>query len=299
MTALELDTGAVDLDLTLAPLAMLPGDPTLRLARGRLDRATLTPEGPGTLTATWDTVARRAEVRTHGPGAQWLAGQAPATLGLLDDPAGFAPDRGPLRDLWRRYGGDRVGATGTLWHDLAWFVVQQRVARADAAAQWARLVRALGSPAPGVDGLLVPPSPQVVGRLAYEALHPLGIERQRATHLVEAARCAHRLHTRPDLAPATALATLGQVRGVGPWTLACLATVTYGSADTVVTGDSGIPSMVTWLLAGERRGDDARMLELLEPYRPHRYRVIRLAFAGRVHPPRRAPKAPAHPIRGR
>ena len=43
--------------------------------------------------------------------------------------------------------------------------------------------------------------------------------------------------------------------------------------------------MVSWLLAGERRADDARMLELLEPYRPHRYRVVRLAFAAGTRPP--------------
>jgi hypothetical protein len=57
--------------------------------------------------------------------------------------------------------------------------------------------------------------------------------------------------------------------------------------------------MVSWLLAGERRGDDARMLQLLEPYRPHRYRVVRLAFAGGTRPPRRAPRAPVHHIKVR
>ena len=299
MTDLVLDTGEVDLDLTLAPLAMLPGDPTLRLAPGRLDRATLTPEGPGALCVTWDRAEAVARVRATGPGAGWLAAQAPALLGLHDDASGFDPSHGPLRDLWRRHRGDRVGATGTLWHDLAWFVMQQRVTRAEAAAQWSRLVRTLGAPAPGTDGLFVPPAPQVVGRLAYDRLHPLGVERQRAQHLIDAARCAHRLHRTPPPDRDAALAALGQVRGVGPWTLACLASVTYGSADTVITGDSGIPSMLCWLLAGERRGDDARMLELLEPYRPHRYRVIRLAFAAGSRPPRRGHRAPVHHIRGR
>ena len=299
MTQLVLGTGGVDLDLTLAPLAMLAGDPTLRLGRGRLERATLTPLGPGTITVAWDRPAAKATVMTSGPGAAWLAGQAPALLGLLDDPTGFAPETGPLRDLWRRHRGDRVGATGTLWHDLAWFVLQQRVTRAEAATQWSRLVDAFGTRAPGTDGLLVPPAPEVVGRLTYERLHPLGIERQRAEHLIAAARCAYRLHHDADPDPDRALAALRQVRGVGPWTLACLASFTYGSADTVITGDSGIPSMVSWLLAGERRADDARMLQLLEPYRPHRYRVVRLAFAGGTRPPRRASRAPVHQIRGR
>lgn len=299
MTALLLATGEVDLDLTLAPMAMLARDPTLRLAPGRLDRATLTPQGPGTITVTWQPSAREAAVSTSGPGADWLARQAPSMLGLRDDPTGFEPRTGPLRDLWRRHRGDRVGATGTLWHDLAWFVVQQRVTRAEAAAQWSRLVHALGSPAPGAHGLMLPPAPEVVGRLTYDRLHPLGIERQRADNLIRAARCAHRLHRATGLDRDTALAALAQVRGIGPWTTSCLATSTFGSADTVITGDSGIPSMVAWLLAGERRADDSRMLELLEPYRPHRYRVVRLAFAGGARPPRRASRAPVHRIAGR
>lgn len=178
-------------------------------------------------------------------------------------------------------------------------MLQQRVTRGEAAEQWDRLVRALGTPAPGTDGLVLPPAPEAVGRLTYDRLHPLGIERQRADNLIAAARCAYGLHRTRDLNPDTALASLAQVRGVGPWTLACLATVTYGRADTVITGDSGIPSMVSWLLAGERRADDARMTELLEPFRPHRYRVVRLAFASGSRPPRRAPRAPVHDVRGR
>ena len=68
-----------------------------------------------------------------------------------------------------------------------------------------------------------------------------------------------------------AMPLLRSVPGIGPWTATCLAAQTWGDADTVVLGDDGIPSMVAWLLAGERRADDARMLELLEPFRPHRH----------------------------
>ncbi len=49
MRETSLETGEVDLGLVLAPLAMLPGDPTVRLASGRFVRSTLTPEGPGTI----------------------------------------------------------------------------------------------------------------------------------------------------------------------------------------------------------------------------------------------------------
>ena len=55
--------------------------------------------------------------------------------------------------------------------------------------------------------------------------------------------------------------------------------VSMGDADAVPTGDYHIPNTVAWVMAGEPRADDARMLELLEPYRGHRWRVIRLAKA--------------------
>ncbi|WP_336923517.1 DNA-3-methyladenine glycosylase family protein [Aquipuribacter sp. SD81] len=299
MSTFVLPTGEVDLGLVLAPLAMLTRDPTLRLVPGRMERATVTPDGTGTLVVQWDRDRPEARVTTHGDAAAWLAERAPAALGLLDDPTGFAPAARPLAELWRRHRGDRVGATGTLWHDLAWTVVQQRVTRQEAAATWYRLVHALGSPAPGVEGLLAPPDPVAVARLTYESLHRLGLERRRAEHLLAAARCAHRLHRLPDLDRTTATSALSAVRGVGQWTVSCLSCFTWGDADTVITGDAGIPSMVAWLLAGERRADDARMLQLLEPYRPHRYRVVRLAFAGGARPPRRGPRAPGHDIRHR
>ena len=82
---------------------------------------------------TWQ--AGTARVETSGPGARWLAGHAPGLLGCEDDVSGFAPAQPPLRDLWRRSAGDRIPRTGTVWHDLAWLVVQQRVSRTDAAEQ--------------------------------------------------------------------------------------------------------------------------------------------------------------------
>ena len=44
-------------------------------------------------------------------------------------------------------------------------------------------------------------------------------------------------------------------------------------------------------IADEERGDDERMLELLEPFRGHRGRVLRWILAAGRHPPRRAPRS--------
>jgi 3-methyladenine DNA glycosylase/8-oxoguanine DNA glycosylase len=291
--------GGIDLRSTLAPLAMLAQDPTVAAAPGRFARATLTPDGPATITVSWTEGGSEARVETVGDGAAWLADRAPALLGCHDDVRGFAPDAPPLRDLWRRHRGDRIARTATVWHDLAWTVVQQRVTRHDAAAQWRRLVVALGTPAPGGSGLVVPPEPATVARLGYHDLHRFGIERRRAEHLLHAARAAHRLPRLGDEPAERALPLLRAVPGIGPWTCTSLAVHTWGERDTVIVGDDGIPSMVGWLLAREARADDARMIELLEPHRPHRYRVVRLAFAARVRPPRHHPRGRRTDIRER
>jgi hypothetical protein len=47
---------------------------------------------------------------------------------------------------------------------------------------------------------------------------------------------------------------------------------------------------MAWALAGEPRADDARMLELLEPYRGQRGRVQRLLEVSGLRAPRSGPR---------
>ena len=49
--------------------------------------------------------------------------------------------------------------------------------------------------------------------------------------------------------------------------------------------------LVVFAFTGKRGGDDDAMLELLEPFRPHRGRAARLLKFGASGPPRRAPRA--------
>jgi 3-methyladenine DNA glycosylase/8-oxoguanine DNA glycosylase len=65
--------------------------------------------------------------------------------------------------------------------------------------------------------------------------------------------------------------------------------VACGDPDAVSLGDYHLPRLVAWLLAGEPTADDARMLELLEPYRGQRARVVALLEHAGHRPPRRAP----------
>ena len=69
---------------------------------------------------------------------------------------------------------------------------------------------------------------------------------------------------------------LSLVRGIGPWTVGSVLGPVCGDDDAVAVGDYHLPNIVAWNLAGEPRADDARMLALLEPFRGHRGRVLRL-----------------------
>jgi len=100
------------------------------------------------------------------------------------------------------------------------------------------------------------------------------------------------------MAPADAMRRLTALPGIGPWTAAEVALVALGDPDAVSLGDYHLPDMVAWALAGEPRADDTRMLELLEPWRGHRGRVIRLVVMGAGAAPRRGPRMPLRTITG-
>jgi 3-methyladenine DNA glycosylase/8-oxoguanine DNA glycosylase len=68
--------------------------------------------------------------------------------------------------------------------------------------------------------------------------------------------------------------------------------IAYGDPDAVSVGDYHIPNTVAWALAGEPRGDDARMVALLEPFRGHRGRVCLLLEAAGIRAPKYGPRAP-------
>lgn len=274
----------VDPRLVLGPLAMMHADPTMRLGRHEAIRATYTPDGPGVLRLTWGQRPGQVAVETSGDGAAWLLDQAPRLIGTHDDAGDFMPADPVVQRLKARFAGDRLGATGTVWHDLAWTITQQRVRRSDAAQQWRRLVHAYGAPCDRHEDLFTPPDPDRLARAAPWSLRALGIDERRATALIAAAGVAPKLHALAGRPYSEVEGPLRTIPGVGPWTLGCLSAFTWGDPDTVIPGDSGIPSLIAQMLSGARRADDATMLALLEPFRPHRYRVLRLAFAARMRP---------------
>jgi 3-methyladenine DNA glycosylase/8-oxoguanine DNA glycosylase len=127
----------------------------------------------------------------------------------------------------------------------------------------------------------------VLAGLPYFAYHPFGLERRRADVIRRAGGIGTRLESR---APAEAYRLLASVPGIGPWTIAEVGRVAFGNPDAVSVGDYHVPNLVAWALAGEPRADDARMLELLEPYRGQRGRVQLLLEASGMLPPRYGPR---------
>jgi 3-methyladenine DNA glycosylase/8-oxoguanine DNA glycosylase len=245
-------------------------------------RAVCTPDGPATLQL--ERGAAGVVARAWGGGAAWALERVPRLLGLDDVPASFAPVGGPLAALAHRFRGLHLPHSPWVLDGLVRYVLQQRVAFRDAARAHRRLVRGKGAPAPGPPGLLLPLEPADWRRFTAHDLTRAGVDGQRARALRAAAAASRLVESAFDRAPAAARAALASVPGCGPWTVGITMGFVLGDPDAVPTGDLHLPREVCWALAGEACGDDRRMLELLEPWRGQRFRVLRLLLAaGRLH----------------
>ncbi len=241
---------------------------------------------------------RALEAEAWGPGADAALDGVPRLVGEYDDPSGFAPTHGALRRLWRANPGMRIGATGRPLETLVVAILAQKVTTAETGRSLRGLVRRLGEQAPGPEGLWLLPPAEVLAGLAYHDFHPLGVERRRAEALVRVARSAPAIERAAAVGAEAFDAVLTGVRGVGPWTSALVRDRALGDPDAVPVGDYHLPNGVAWLLAGEERATDDRMLELLEPYRGHRARVLRLVKLSGIKAPRRGPRRGVRDIRG-
>ena len=105
-----------------------------------------------------------------------------------------------------------------------------------------------------------------------------------------AARVVGRLEETAHMPGPEAVRRLRAVPGIGVWTAAEVTQRSHGDPDAVSIGDYHLPALVGWALTG-RPVDDDGMLELLEPYRGHRYRAVRLLeLTPGLLPPRRGPR---------
>jgi 3-methyladenine DNA glycosylase/8-oxoguanine DNA glycosylase len=288
---------ALDLGRSLRPLRLGKHDPTISVSARTLLQATRTADGPATLRV--DHRSDRLELEAWGAGADLALEHAPALLGFLDDRSGFAPVHPVVRDLDRRAEGLRLPRTDRVVEALVPAILSQKVTGFEAKRAYRQLVERWGEPAPGQGGLRLAPAPEVIAELGYYDLHVIGVEKRRADTLKRACAHATRLEAAGRAGTGTLRDRLQAIPGIGVWTIAETTRLAHGDADAVSIGDLHLKHIVALALAGEPRGTDDRMLELLEPFAGHRGRVCVLLETAGITAPRFGPRQSIKPIAGR
>jgi 3-methyladenine DNA glycosylase/8-oxoguanine DNA glycosylase len=293
---LSLD-GQLDLGGSLGPLVRGHGDRTIRLASGRAWWSTRTPDGVATVGIRLD--GHRLDADAWGPGADRALERIPRLFSPGTDTLADAGDP-RIATLARRRPGVRILRTGSVLDALVAAILEQKVTGTEAHRAWHGLVRLHGEPAPGPPelGLRILPSARTLAALPYWSYHTLGVERRRADLIRAIARHASSIEAIVDLPVADAYARLRAIPGIGPWTAAEVGVRALGDVDAVSVGDFHLPHLVAFALAGEPRATDARMLELLEPFRGRRALVVRLLELSGLRAPRYGPRLAPRRIEG-
>ena len=284
----------IDLRATLGIMLRGGRDRTMRVGRtpeGEIWRATRTPDGPCTQHLVQH--GSRITMRAWGSGATWAVDRAPLLVGANDETIDFVAHHDVIHAANRANPGLRFPCTMAVWEILLPVILEQKVTGLEARMSYGLLQRQLSEPAPPSDDgppLLLPPSPEVVAGTPSHVFHAANVERKRSDTIRRAASYAHRLEEAVGMSRDDAMVRLRALPGMGIWTANEVAAIALGDADAVSVGDYHTKNWVSWALAGEPRGTDERMVELLEPYRGHRGRVVRLIMASGLRPPKYGPR---------
>jgi len=293
----ELDGRPFDLGATWRLSVLWGGTPWRRADETGVWYATRTPDGIGTV-----RVAHRGDhlaAEAWGAGADRLLDDVPNLVGLHDvGVTGIDTDNLALRQLLKRLRGFRLGRTKQFYPSLISVAIAQKVTGKSSKAALDALARRWGEQAPGPrKDLLVLPAPETLLLHPYYEFHTLNVERHRADLLRRIASRATALQRAVDMSFDDAMAHLQRLRGIGPWTAGIAMGIVMGDPDAVPLGDLHLPNAVAYNLAGEPRADDARMLELLEPYRGNRGRIVRMIKGFGRKAPRYGARSPVRDIR--
>ncbi|MER5917599.1 DNA-3-methyladenine glycosylase 2 family protein [Streptomyces sp. NPDC001982] len=288
----------VDAKLTFKSLRRGPHDPTHRQETdGTLWRTALTSSGPVTYRIRQQRLDD-LDIDAWGPGAGELIGGIRTELGEHDRPEDFRPAHPVLKRAWSRLPGLRVPRTGRLFEALVPAILEQRVVGLDAQAAWARLVGAHGGPAPGPapETMRVMPSPEAWAKIPIWEWRRAGVDLHRSKTVIFAAWHAAKLD-RAATDPARAYELMSAMSGVGVWTAAQVGHRALGDADALPIGDFHLGRMTGMALLGRPLAEQEIEAFYL-PWRPHRYRVLRILELTPRSAPRRSHRAPrAEPFR--
>jgi len=255
------------------------GDPTSLVERTgmqeRYAKCSRTAAGPVTLVA-WtsaDPEPVNVEVALYGEGAKALVPRLRDVLGL-DDAADFVTTHPRLAHLRLALRSMRLTHALSLPELHAILVLQQRITFVEAARSWRQMVEVGGQAAPGPLPLLVPPCPEDWLALRQPGARALGIDAHRWRALQHAARAANEVASRAHDRAALEDFVM-RLPGTGHWTTGLLRGLGTGDADAIVLGDVHLPHDISALFTDVPMGSDEKMVALLEPFRPHRFRLVR------------------------
>lgn len=259
---------ALDLRRTLGPLhGRFADDGWWMSARA--------PTGPGSLRVRRTRTELIGE--TWGPGGGWLLARLGAIGGLDDEPETFETTHPIVAELHRRNPGLRFGRTDLVFDALVTAICAQKVTGTEAKRAVRGLRRRFSEPAPGPNSsLTLPPDPSAMATAPYHDFHALHLEKRRADLLRRVAARAHEIEALAAKGGREAATALQVIPGIAVWSAAKTIEASHGDSDQVAVGDYHFKNIVVHHLTGRDRGTDEEMLELLEPFRPNRGRVIRL-----------------------
>lgn len=281
--------GPYSLARTLGPLLRGNSDPSFSVQGGIIWHAFTTPDGPASLRlspAGSGTPESRVDVQAWGPGARSAVESVPRLLGADDDwqdfdaPAFHATLPRMVREARRRFLDVRLPSSGRMVDQLVPIILEQKVTVIEARRAFRYLVHRHGTPAPQAGalapaGLMVAPTAAQWLQVPSWEWHKAGVGPQRSDTVMRTVRSAVALERLAALPAAEAGARMQVIPGIGAWTAAEVVQRTHGCPDSIAVGDYHLAAYVGAALTG-RRTDDAGMLALLEPWKGHRQRVVRM-----------------------
>jgi 3-methyladenine DNA glycosylase/8-oxoguanine DNA glycosylase len=223
------------------------------------------------------------EICAYGNHAEELLKETVQGFEQNDLYSDFATDDTGVFRLHQSFPGLRLLRVPWLYDATCSAILQQRIRTVDAMRDWRRITKRYGSPAPL--GLWAFPPADVLARVPAFALEGMGIDAKRVRALLNFARESRLVRFKPEMSFAAMRQYLLRVPGIGPWTAETVMGYGVGDVDAAIVGDLHLPRVVCYALAGEFNGTDERMIELLEPFRGHRFRIIRLLYAAGLDVP--------------
>ncbi|WP_167137377.1 DNA-3-methyladenine glycosylase 2 family protein [Diaminobutyricimonas sp. TR449] len=278
---------SVDLRATLAPVGRGTYDPTFRWEGQNVWLTLRTANGPATL---FLRAGREIAATAWGPGAERALDSVPALCGAGDDWSALdVADNPLLAETWRRMPGLRLPRTGRVFAALVPAILEQKVTAVEALRAWRQLVTRHGEepPGPAPLGMRVIPTAAGFKRIPSWEWHKAGVGPQRSATVMRAAAVAASIDRLADKEDAGT--RLRSIPGIGIWTAAEVTQRTHADPDAVSVGDYHLAAFVGWAMVGAPVDDDG-MLELLEPWRGQRQRVVRLLLASGIRKPSFGPR---------